>query len=351
MPAAFTGGLDSSGRESLVVVVKGTFALPENGGTVTLLPAQLPLIAADTFSGAPGRSSPLLESEFALTKGRCDLLLHGTAHASNGRSAERVPVEFAVGGWSKRFVVVGDRHWIRGPTGLSVSRPRPFVSKPISYDVAFGGASGPEDSAQTPYAYPENPVGRGFRPADAPDLHQTPLPDTEAPDQPVESPSGDYRPMSFGPIGRNWAPRARLTGTYDDHWRENVFPFLPADFDPRYFQAAPEDQQIPIVDSPLPVRLINLTPDGRREFEIPRFNAMVTIQPRSGPPEVQAGRLDTILFEPSLGRFSLVWRVSRPLRQNLFEIAEVMIGARGSASFQARKVLPFPIPVVADIPE
>jgi len=44
---------------------------------------------------------------------------------------------------------------------------------------------------------------------------------------------------------RNWEPRYKLAGTYDQKWLDDVFPFLPADFDERYYQAAPEDQQVP----------------------------------------------------------------------------------------------------------
>ena len=55
-------------------------------------------------------------------------------------------------------------------------------------------------------------------------------------------PWGAYRPMALGPVGRGWRPRLSYAGTYDQHWIDEVFPFLPADFDDRYYQAAPEDQ-------------------------------------------------------------------------------------------------------------
>jgi hypothetical protein len=31
-----------------------------------------------------------------------------------------------------------------------------------------------------------------------------------------------------------------LAGTYDEHWLNETRPFLPADFDDQYFQAAPQ---------------------------------------------------------------------------------------------------------------
>ena len=50
--------------------------------------------------------------------------------------------------------------------------------------------------------------------------------------------------MSFGPMGRGWPGRIEYGGTYDQNWIDNIFPFLPPDFDDRYFQMAPPDQQI-----------------------------------------------------------------------------------------------------------
>ncbi len=67
MQAAWTMGVDPSGREHVVVVAKGTFLIPDDGGPVELAPKeeQVPLVMADTFTGEPGtprrcmrRSSP-----------------------------------------------------------------------------------------------------------------------------------------------------------------------------------------------------------------------------------------------------------------------------------------------------
>jgi hypothetical protein len=56
----------------------------------------------------------------------------------------------------------------------------------------------------------------------------------------VKKPDKFYRPMSFSPIGRGWQPRASFGGTYDQNWQDNIFPFLPPDFDVAFFQAAPK---------------------------------------------------------------------------------------------------------------
>ena len=66
MQAAYTMGMEPSGRELLVVVVKGTFRIPKNGEAVQLAEAPQPLIMADTFTGEPGLSAPVYEADFPL---------------------------------------------------------------------------------------------------------------------------------------------------------------------------------------------------------------------------------------------------------------------------------------------
>ena len=62
-------------------------------------------------------------------------------------------------------------------------------------------------------------------------------------------------PIGFGPVPRFAKARVRYAGTYDEHWIENVLPFLPQDFDDRYFQAAPEDQWLDTLAEGMSVRL------------------------------------------------------------------------------------------------
>ena len=51
-------------------------------------------------------------------------------------------------------------------------------------------------------------------------------------------------PAGFGPIARHWEPRVRWAGTYDKRWQRTRKPLLPDDFDDRFHQCAPEDQQV-----------------------------------------------------------------------------------------------------------
>jgi len=347
MVAGYNMGLEPSGRELLVVVIKGTFVLPKPGEAVRLADEQLPLIMADTFSGEPAFSAPLSEIDFAPRKHACDVLLTGSAHAPQGRQVARMRAELRVGAMHKAFEVIGDRVWQAGLTGITASAPQPFTRMPISYDRAFGGADRYSDDEREHDAYLRNPVGRGWhKHLKSAWVDGTPLPNLEEIGRPVTSPEGDYQPIALGPLGRGWPQRARYAGTYDDDWLANVFPFLPKDFDERYYQAAPEDQQIALPKGPIEVVLGGLRPDGMRQFLLPFFEAPVHVFPKRGEREDLMATLDTIAFEPDEERFTMSWRVARPLKKSLHEIAQVLVGKKGKEWWQQREQGAFPIPVV-----
>jgi hypothetical protein len=347
MMAGFTMGMEPSGRELLVVVIKGTFVLPRAGEQVRLHDEQLPLIMADTFTGEPGFSAPVKEIDFAPHKRACDVLLTGHARAPAGRKVTRMRVELRVGPMEKTFDVVGDRIWQTHLTSISASSPQPFTEMPVCYDRAFGGSDRHSDDENEHDAYLPNPVGRGWhKHLKNAWVDGTPLPNIEEPGKVVSSPSVKYRPMALGPLGRGWPQRARYAGTYDQQWLDDVFPFLPNDFDERYYQAAPEDQQLPLPKAPIEVVLSGFTSDGVRQFMLPHFEAPVHVFQKRGEREDHIAALDTIEFEPDLDRFTMSWRVSRPLKRNMHEIAQVLVGKKGRDWWQRREPITFPIPIV-----
>ncbi|WP_029524713.1 DUF2169 family type VI secretion system accessory protein [Polaromonas glacialis] len=340
MIAGYTMGLEPSGREWLVVVVKGTFCLPKTGQAVQLLDTdnQLPLITADTFTGKPGFSAPMEEVDFAPRKHRCDILLLGSAHAPAHRPATRVPVGLRIGQWQKAFTVVGKRRWEVGMTGVSSSAPESFITQPLSYDVAFGGRDDFHENPQEHAAFMLNPVGCGWhKHVKNRYIDGTPMPNTEALDQPVTVPDAHYAPMSFGPVGRGWASRLRYAGTYDQHWLDNTFPFLPADFSDAYYQAAPLDQQINYPQGGEDVVLVNLTPEGRTTFTLPSLEVPVVFFKKKTERNLTRAVLDTIVIHPEKRLLTLTWRASLPLKKNIFEVTQVLAGKMPRGWWRARE--------------
>jgi len=352
MEAGYTLGVEPSGRELLVVVVKGTFGLAESqsGETPVLLEEQEPLIMADTFTGKPGFSAPEQEVDFAPRKHRCDVLLTGTAWAPDGHPVDRVTVGIRIGDWKKVFAVVGDRQWIGGGKAARASAPARFVRKAISYDVAFGGTDTFAEDPADHRAFMRNPVGRGWHYS----LKNTyvegsPLPNTEELDRPVEAPNGDYNPMALGPVGRGWSSRLPYAGTYDQNWIDNIFPFLPPDFRDEYYQAAPQDQQIDYPRGGEEVTLLNLTPSGRVSFRLPTIDMPVSFFNKDGEHDDRTASLDTLAFQPDKGLFTMTWRCTVPLKKNIFEIPEVVVGAKPRGWWRARELDKTYYPSLADV--
>lgn len=339
MQAGYTMGMQPDGRESIVVAVKGTFNIPKNGGMPNLAEDQVPLIEADEYTGEPGLSAPLYESDYARYKPLCDVILNGSAYAPGGNPTKKVGVTLSVGPMKKSFYVVGRRFWKKGIVSITASKPEPFTVMPISYDTAFGGVDNTHEKPSKHKAFMLNPIGVGFHDnLKAEFVDGKPLPNTEEINKPVKNPTGVYRPMAYGSVGRGWEPRYKLAGTYDDNWIDNIFPFLPPDFTDEYFQSAPKDQQIGYLNGGEAVVLKNLTPQGQTRFQIPNVQVPVVFFLKKGDTKRTLAQADTLLLEPDTGRFMITWRASLPLKKNMFEVVQVLTGEMPRGWWRAREM-------------
>ncbi|WP_457336220.1 DUF2169 family type VI secretion system accessory protein [Rhizobacter sp. P5_C2] len=338
LPAKWTSGYDRDARELLIVVVKATYELPAPGDEPRLARQQVPLVEADEFTGEPGLSAPRYETDFAHRKPACDVLLNGQAHAPPGRRVSQLAVGLQVGSLVKQFNVVGDRRWHKRILGVvTATSPEPFETMPVGYDHAWGGTDRTEEASGGEVASVlANPVGRGFM-KHTREIDGLPLPNTEEIGRSVTDHHGDYLPMAFSPVGRNWFPRHRWAGTYDDAWIEEQAPFWPDDFDDRYFHAAPADQVIPHPVGGEQVVLRNLTPDGLRAFRLPVHPMPVLFAPYRGRDLRRDAQIDTIVIEPELNRFCLTWRVTLPLGKSVFDVKEVIVGEKSDDWHRARR--------------
>ena len=334
----FTMGMDKAAHEFIVVVVKGTYAFPEApGGLVRRAAEQVPLVMADICTGEPGYSATLWETDFAFRKPRCDVIANGCAYAPGGRPVERVTVGIKLGAWQKLFEVVGTREWrARGPLFMATA-PQPFLRQHFSYDTAWGGTDRLDPEDKLPASYKYNPIGTGW--ARTRNQHLVPglrLPNTQSLGEEIRSPFGDYKPMSFGPMGRGWPGRIEYGGTYDDNWTKDIFPFLPPDFDERYFQMAPPDQQIDAPRGGEDVVLVNLTPNGRESFRLPATTLPIMLF-KGSDKAYEADLLpDTVLFDLENRRFSLVWRVSQRIHRTILDFSECWVGPPTESMLRAR---------------
>jgi len=340
--AGYTMSTDKTGREWLVVVAKGTYGIPDHPDrTPELLAEQLPLVTTDVFTGEPGFSAPLYEIDFAPPKPHCDVLLNGSCYAPGGRPARYAEVAMQVGSFRKSFKVVGPRTYKARLFSYKLGDPHPFTVMPITYNNAYGGVDRTNRDPAKHQWYPFNHVGVGYHPKTAAkDLDGMPLPNTEELDNPVTRSNGNYKPMAFGPLGRAWQQRIRWAGIYDQKWLDEQCPFLPEDFDSRYFQSSPEDQQIDYPRGGEGVVLKHLTHQGTTTFRLPADLALpVLFFSREGGMTEVSAVVDTVLLEPDKGRLTLAWRASVPLRRNIREVLQVTVGqsARQVKRVQARE--------------
>ena len=191
---------------------------------------QQPHVSGDTWADDDADRSGALThaSDLAPFKLRSGVLLLGTCHTPKGVPVDRCPVSFAVGKWQKQLLVMGTRSWqpqVGG--GYTISPANAFTQMPLTWENAFGGPD-----------YPRNPAGKGAGTAE--------LPNVELPGAPVTSPTSNVPPASFGPISPDWPQRKGKMGrNYGKEWRRTRSPWVSDDFDWSFYNAAPDDQQLP----------------------------------------------------------------------------------------------------------
>ncbi|MCU7817223.1 MAG: DUF2169 domain-containing protein, partial [Candidatus Thiodiazotropha sp. (ex Rostrolucina anterorostrata)] len=330
--ADYAFGLKKSGRNCLVIVAKATYDLPARSDEAPRLSNDWVIPhKTDTYSGEPGQSAPLFENDFPPCKPKCDVILHASAHSE--QPVTEMIVGFRVGKLEKFIKVIGPRHYRSAVVGVKPGKPLPFTQQPISYDSAYGGSQ--IDNPKAPQekitctSFMRNPVGIGFYPdSNNGDLVDRPLSLSESIKKPIRGHTSTKPiPQAFGPIARNWYPRSTLGGTYDQAWSDNVAPFLPEDFDERYYQSAPEDQQCDHLRGGERVTLMGLLPQQRNlTFCLPKVMLPMQAILKNGDRHNLESRIDTLTLEPDEKRFTLVWRAHITIRQSIHEMGTLIVG-------------------------
>jgi hypothetical protein len=310
---------DEQGIDTLYAVVKATFALPSATAGDGLLVAeeQQPVLRADEPWGEPGASSLRYAGELHLAKPATDVVLVGSAQRRDRRPAERLDVRLRVGPVAKTVRVFGDRLWSGGLFGGRPGAPEPFEAMPLTWENAFGGTLTDEDGTPTG-GEPRNPVGRGWS-----GQRSEPPPNLEDPRQLIGGAKDRPAPAGFGFVAPSWQPRAGYAGTYDAAWQRRRAPYLPADFDPRFFNAAaPGLTCRALLAGGEPVELEHASVTGPLRFSLPRCALRVTVAAAGGPVQPPV-RLETVLLEPDEDRLVLTWRAAHCCDKQLTRIAAV----------------------------
>jgi hypothetical protein len=311
---------DPEGVETLFAIVKGTFTL---GSRVEEAEKQTPIVMADRFHGDPLKTSIAEPGDVSLVKPGTDVLLFGNAYGPGGRPTHQSEVSLRLASIEKRVAVFGNRRW--GGTVLTrLSAPEPFEKMPLVWEHAFGGTEASASDPSRADGDDRNPVGAGFRSrASGRKLEEIALPNLEDPSHLISSPGDRPAPASFGAVAPHWKPRPKYAGTYDAAWLQNRAPYLPNDFDPRFLQIAPEDQQLPgYLKGGEPVEVTGATPSAALRFNLPARRVEVLFRLDSGE-ERRPANLDTVIIHPDESRLVLVWRAALACDKRLLKVREV----------------------------
>ncbi|WAS94858.1 DUF2169 family type VI secretion system accessory protein [Nannocystis punicea] len=311
---------DVRGVDTVHVAVKACFWL---GSPLRVAEEQVPLHASDVYWGEPGQSSIKVPGDRHLIKPCTDVLLVGQAHAPRGKAVRELMVELSVAELRQAVRVVGDRSWT-GVASLSrATAPEPFVAMPLVYERAFGGCYAPVEGRAL--EEPRNPVGRGFRGTRGRDMKGLPLPNLEDPRSPVLEAGDAAVPACFAPIAPAWSPRRECAGTYDEAWRRHRAPYLPHDFDPRYFNVAPEALRARgYLQGGEAVRVENASSEGPLHLALPICRLSIEVR-IAGARRALRPELETILIEPDERRLCMVWRAATRCDKQVLQIDQATV--------------------------
>jgi len=205
-----------------------------------------------------------------------------------------------------------------------MSAPRPFERMPIVYERAFGGWDRSAADAAEHRLEARNPVGTGFSVREA-NCVGRPVPNVEYPDQLIADWAHRPSPAGFNAIDCAWSPRRELAGTYDAQWRRTRFPSWAADFDARYYNCAPLDQQSPqyLVGGER-VDVVNMSDSAALSFRLPTVR--LSFRTRFDSERVDHdGDLCTVILEPNVPRVILAWQTSIVCNRRDDELDETLV--------------------------
>lgn len=298
---------DLSGREVWLVAVRARFRIvPGQEAVWDPVLAQDDVKIAPEFAGGGVSCHLVADTDLVHEKLATDVLMTGHARAPRGHLAEQIQVGMSVGPIRKRATVFGDRLWTLG----GASAPKPFERIPLCYSRSFGGADLAGDPDAPTDWYAPNPAGTGYT-SRAAALDGKRLPNLEDPSDLFRSPSDRPKPMGFGAIAPHWIQRRRYGGTFDSVWEKTRLPLLPLDFDSRFHQQAPEDQQVNgFLRGGEAVRLDGVHPDGPMEFFLPRISLAFETEFDDLTDVLHRANLHTVVFEPDIPAVSMVWHTS-----------------------------------------
>lgn len=332
-------GETPNGEPILSVLLKRSFNVVRDAPCVRA-ETDRELVLADAFWDSPMNSSVRHESDVVAFKLGTDVVLNGRVHAPGGKPAQWCRAELRVGGRSKEIVAIGRRVARYSGEGTpTFTDPEPFVTMDLRYENAYGGTDVYSDP-EAIFAYPNNPLGRGFVVANTREsVDNLSLPTLEDPAnllQPERLCIGAFDnwneqpfPVGFGWYPCSWMGRTRYAGLtqreraaeqrrraeyseflHDDQRKMYLRQPLPA-LDFSYFQGASRGLAMPYLEGGEEVLAENLTREGRMHFYLPPDRPKVGLDIGGGV-EQSVPVIHTVMIHAEEHSIDIVWRSAFP---------------------------------------
>jgi uncharacterized protein YjbI with pentapeptide repeats len=269
-----------------------------------------PIVCSGDVPHAEARQGLAYPTDYVPYKPLGEWMAIGTAHNAGWGDRHKFGARVRIGDHAKLVDVVGDRSWqptlLRWEPGPAAA----IAAVPLTYDRAWGGP-----------AHAANPLGRG-QAGDA--MHNLEIPGAW-----VDSRSSPALPAGFGPLPSTWAQRKQWMGKYNARWIRDHWPWLPPDFDVRFFMAAPEDQWVDgYFRGDEPIVLEQMHPvHAVYQSRLPGVRARCFVSQRSGAGAAERPghwgdelhfrevplHLDTVWIDADQEKLVLAWRGHLPV--------------------------------------
>ncbi len=305
-----------SGVESLHVYIKTSFPIIEVADN---RPTQLALCMGDTHWGDPITSSVKYPNDIYLPKVATDVFFIGQAWAEEGKLTSALDVRLQVADINQKIRVTGKRNWEKIGKSYQQSQAEPFQRMPLVYEYAYGGTDDDEGIA-------ENPVGIGFKKSSVVEDHPMPL--LEDPEHLLDHPDTRVPPAAFAAVAPQWMPRRQYLGTFDQQWQRHQAPYLPDDFNPKFFNSASQGlTSSSYIKAGERVYLNNLSRyHTELEFSLPTRYPQIEVLCAESSCHLDA-KLQSLLIEPEENRYSLVWMDSYECDKKVLKVKEVRVSS------------------------
>ncbi|MFH1137209.1 MAG: DUF2169 domain-containing protein [Pseudomonadota bacterium] len=284
------------GRNMAAAAVLACFTLDDP-------PAQKIVAEAQLWTAVEEALGPEEILDSGRPKIRGEYLVYGRAYSA--KPVQGLAARVRVGNREKTLLVAGERDVIQGKTFSG--DPEPFSSMDLSWNNAFGGPG-----------FPENPLGKGYKPKEG---SRAVWPNIHDPNRPALLPGEVQPPAGFAAYPPFWPQKSRFLGKFTSKWLIEDWPDFPSDGNPEFFNTAPEDQRLNFYfRGDEEIFLENMHPE-RKTIR----SALPGIRPRlfkkTGPPDDVFAEIplqpETLWLFPGLAKGLLLFRGATPVADEL----------------------------------